>query len=152
MAGGDAWACCAESERMDVSKVFESAQPSTSLASVKLRVAYAVAHPPPSPVREDSAGEQQALRAQVCSHPTLRMPRSLPLAAVCRVTVDCTPPRWPWRERRILETEGAIVPASNAIFSSSLARAPYELSASEAKSSRFAEGRSPVELRLALFI
>jgi len=61
----------AESERTDVSKVFESAQPSASLASVKLRVAYAVAHPPPSPVREDSAGEQQALRAQVCAAQTL---------------------------------------------------------------------------------
>jgi hypothetical protein len=96
---------------MDVSKVFELVSPSASLASVKLRVAYAVAHPPPSPVREDSAGEQQALRAQVCTVPTLRISRSLALAAVSSVTVDCTPPRLPWCMRRTLaETDGAIGP------------------------------------------
>jgi hypothetical protein len=45
---------------VDVATLFEDAQPSPSLASVKLRVAYTVAHAPPSPVREDAAGEQRA--------------------------------------------------------------------------------------------
>lgn len=52
-----------EGGRVDVATLFEDAQPSPSLASVKLRVAYTVAHAPPSPVREDAAGEQRAQAA-----------------------------------------------------------------------------------------